>query len=90
MRIHWTNSDLSTSIQRNRQNLHDGYEFSVHGTLKSLGGFGLNVHLDAKECPESMGRYINDPRNVLKTNVRFEKLKKERKALVIATRLINV
>ena len=55
-----------------------------------MGGFGLNVHLDAQECPESMGRYINDPRNPELLNVEFVKLRDARKALVVATRDIEV
>jgi hypothetical protein len=55
-----------------------------------MGGFGLNVHLDAADCPDSMGRYINDPRNEGFINVRFVKLKTEQKALIIALRDIQV
>ena len=55
-----------------------------------MGGFGLNVHIDAMDCPESMGRYINDPLNDALVNTFFNKLKDERKALVIATRDIQV
>ena len=55
-----------------------------------MGGFGLNVHLDAKDCPDSMGRYINDPLNHALVNTKFNKLKAERKALVIAIRDIKV
>lgn len=55
-----------------------------------MGGFGLNVHLDAKDCPDSMGRYINDPRNPALENVRFEKRKDLKKAFVYATRYIKV
>lgn len=55
-----------------------------------IGGFGLNVHLDAADCPDSMGRYINDPRNEAFLNVRFVKLKSEQKALIIALRDIQV
>ena len=54
-----------------------------------MGGFGLNVHLDARECPESMGRYINDPRNPHRYNVEFKKIKEARKALVVASRTIR-
>ena len=55
-----------------------------------MGGFGLNVHLDARDCPDSMGRYINDPLNESKINVKFVKIREERKALVIALRDIMV
>lgn len=55
-----------------------------------MGGFGINCHLDARENPESLGRYINDPRNKSLENVEFVKLRKERRALVIATRNILV
>ena len=55
-----------------------------------VGGFGLNVHIDAKDCPESLGRYINDCRDECRTNAKFVKLKTEKKALVLATRDIKV
>jgi hypothetical protein len=55
-----------------------------------MGGFGINVHVDASDHPLSLGRYINDPRDDTLTNARFLKLKKEKKALVIATRTIVV
>ncbi len=55
-----------------------------------MGGFGLNVHIDAKDCFESMGRYINDPRNPALENSKFIKVKAERKALVVAIKDINV
>ena len=55
-----------------------------------MGGFGLNVHVDARHCPDSMGRYINDPRNSSLENVKFDKRKDLKKALVIATRSISV
>jgi|LauGreDrversion4_2_1035121.scaffolds.fasta_scaffold112622_3 hypothetical protein len=55
-----------------------------------LGGFGMNAHLDAKDCPESLGRYINDCRNECDTNAKFIKLKRERKALVVALKQISV
>lgn len=55
-----------------------------------MGGFGLNLHLDAADCPDSMGRYINDPRNEAFINVRFVKLKSEQKALIVALRDIGV
>lgn len=55
-----------------------------------MGGFGINVHIDAKDFPCSMGRYINDPRNPDLENSKFVKLKPERKAIVIALRNIKV
>ena len=55
-----------------------------------LGGFGINVHIDAKEYPDSLGRYINDCRNESETNAKFVKLRAEKKALVVATRFIKV
>jgi hypothetical protein len=55
-----------------------------------MGGFGFNTHIDAKDCPESLGRYINDPLNPEFVNARFVKLKQQRKALVVATKLIKV
>jgi hypothetical protein len=75
---------------------YTGQVLSLLQALKStdksymMGGFGLNVHLDARECPESMGRYINDPLNESKVNVKFVKIKEERKALVLALRDILV
>jgi hypothetical protein len=55
-----------------------------------MGGFGLNFHIDAKDCPNSMGRYINDPLNPCLENSKFVKLKQEKKALIIAIREIQV
>jgi len=55
-----------------------------------MGGFGLNCHLDAQDHPESLGRYINDPMSPSLHNVEFVKLKDEKKALVRATREIQV
>jgi hypothetical protein len=55
-----------------------------------MGGFGINVHIDARNHPESMGRYINDPRNPKYENVKFRKLKVEKKALIVALRDISV
>ena len=75
---------------------YTGKVLSLLQALKStdksymMGGFGFNVHLDARECPESMGRYINDPLNESKINVKFVKIREERKALVIALRDIMV
>lgn len=55
-----------------------------------MGGFGLNIHIDAKHHLRSMGRYINDPLNSLKVNVKFIKSKELKKAFVIALRRIEV
>jgi hypothetical protein len=55
-----------------------------------MGGFGLNIHIDAKHHPRSMGRYINDPLNSTRVNVKFVKSKELKKAFVIALRRIEV
>jgi hypothetical protein len=62
----------------------------VYNEYLTLGGFGWNVHIDAIDCPDSMGRYINDNFDPTKLNVKFVKLRQEKKALVIATRAIKV
>lgn len=55
-----------------------------------MGGFGLNIHIDAKYHLDSMARYINDPLNPSKINVKFLKSKELKKAFVIALRDIEV
>ena len=62
----------------------------LHDKRYLMGGFGLNSHIDAKDSPDCFGRYINDPINESLVNVEFVKLKKEKKALVKATRNIQV
>ena len=54
-----------------------------------MGGFGLNCHIDAKDHPDVLARYINDARDPLLQNTKFVKLKSEKKALVVALRDIS-
>ena len=56
----------------------------------AVGGFGINVHIDAQDCPESLGRYVDDCRDEARTNAKFVKLKSEKKALVVAIKEIKV
>ncbi|KAJ8608267.1 hypothetical protein CTAYLR_007264 [Chrysophaeum taylorii] len=53
-----------------------------------MGGFGLNVHIDASEAYAVPGRYINDNDPDL-LNAEFRKLPKLRKATVVAIRPIE-
>uniref|UniRef100_A0A7S0P2K7 SET domain-containing protein n=1 Tax=Calcidiscus leptoporus TaxID=127549 RepID=A0A7S0P2K7_9EUKA len=54
-----------------------------------MGGFGLNVHIDARFALNASARYINDHFDAKKINARFEKLKPQRRAIAIATRDIR-
>ena len=54
-----------------------------------MGGFGINCHIDAKDHPEVLGRYINDARDPDLQNSKFVKLKSAKKALVVALREIQ-
>merc|ERR1719291_708583 len=48
-----------------------------------MGGFGL-YSIDAADCPEVLARYINDHADSSRHNAKFVKLKRERRAVVIA------
>eukprot|EP00913_Durusdinium_trenchii_P011597 g10891.t1 len=52
-----------------------------------MGGFGL-YSVDAAKHPEVLARYINDHVDASKHNVKFLKLKRERRALAVAMREI--
>lgn len=58
--------------------------------MHSLGGFGINAHIDARERPDSMGRYVNDNFDKSRLNSRFVKIKEAKKAILVATRNIKV
>mmetsp|Transcript_23715 Transcript_23715/g.74110 ORF Transcript_23715/g.74110 Transcript_23715/m.74110 type:complete len:102 (+) Transcript_23715:3-308(+) len=51
-----------------------------------MGGFGVNVHLDAREAYAMPGRYANDHFDASMLNAAFEKSKKARSAALVATR----
>eukprot|EP00668_Euglena_longa_P036436 GGOE01046833.1.p1 GENE.GGOE01046833.1~~GGOE01046833.1.p1 ORF type:complete len:197 (+),score=39.76 GGOE01046833.1:273-863(+) len=53
-----------------------------------MGGFGLNVHVDARPHPEVLARYINDNFAANSRNVAFVKLRGFPEALVVALRHI--
>lgn len=55
-----------------------------------MGGFGLNVHVDASEAYSIPGRYVNDNGNEAMLNAQFVKHPKLRKASVVATRRIEI
>ena len=57
-------------------------------TTYVMGGFGINVHIDAKDMPHVLARYINDNFDKSCVNCKFVKLKREKKALVVATKAI--
>eukprot|EP00397_Hematodinium_sp_SG-2012_P050175 GEMP01058189.1.p1 GENE.GEMP01058189.1~~GEMP01058189.1.p1 ORF type:complete len:172 (+),score=30.12 GEMP01058189.1:254-769(+) len=48
-----------------------------------MGGFGV-FSIDARDEPDCIAKYINDGRNSHKANVKFIKLKRQRKAIVVA------
>ena len=54
-----------------------------------MGGFGLNCHIDAKDHPNVLARYINDAREESEQNARFVKIKKLKKAQVLSIRDIQ-
>ena len=54
-----------------------------------MGGFGLNVHVDASKHLNVLARYINDNFDKSKINVEFKKLEKDACALVYALRSIE-
>lgn len=54
-----------------------------------MGGFGLNVHIDARRDLNVLGRYVNDNQDASQLNAEFVKLREERKALVTALRDIE-
>jgi hypothetical protein len=54
--------------------------------LMRLGGF---TYIDAREAPQCLARYINDCRNPLGYNVRFDKKPEDRCADVVALRDID-
>ena len=72
--------------------VYSGTEMSLRDAMKCddtsyvMGGFGLNVHINAKHHPNVLARYINDNFDRSKINCVFVKLKRERKALVVAAR----
>ena len=51
-----------------------------------MGGFGLNAHVDARDHPHVLARYINDNFAPGARNARFVKLRQHRRALVVALR----
>lgn len=53
-----------------------------------MGGFGLNVHIDASEAYAVPGRYVNDNFDTGRLNAHFRKLPTLRKAQVVALRPI--
>ena len=55
-----------------------------------MGGFGsINVHVDARFALDSPARYVNDNFDTSALNARFDKLKEQRRALLVATRPIK-
>ena len=51
-----------------------------------MGGLGLTCHVDAREHPRVLARYINDGGADAAQNARFVKLPSRRRACVVATR----
>ena len=72
------------------------YAGTVHRTRDALRErdksylmrLGEQTYVDARSHPHIMARYINDCRNAMLYNVRFDKRPAERRALVVATRRI--
>ena len=55
-----------------------------------MGGFGsINVHVDARFALNSPARYVNDNFDTSALNARFDKLKAQRRARLVATRPIK-
>jgi hypothetical protein len=53
-----------------------------------MGGFGLNAHVDARFALDCPARYVNDHFDPGRLNARFIKSRVERRAKLVATRLI--
>ena len=51
------------------------WQMKLHEKEYVMGGFGLNVHVDAGPHPEILARYINDNLDETKLNARFKKIK---------------
>jgi SET domain-containing protein len=62
------------------------FRLEDHSYLMRLGS--PNIYIDGKDV-FSFARHINDNRNKLKHNVKFEKYPQERKALVVAIKNIK-
>ena len=72
---------LTQAMRREKQGRHGDYV---------MGGFGLFWRVDAEPHPKVLARYINDHwLEPQRQNAQFIKLKKERKALVVATRALD-
>jgi hypothetical protein len=54
-----------------------------------MGAFGLTCHVDAREHPHVLSRYINDGGSAEIQNTRFVKMPSRRRACVLATRAIR-
>ena len=62
-------------------------KMSVSDRDYTVGGFGLNLHIDAKPHPHIVARFINDNFRVPgASNAKFVKIKQDKCALVVATR----
>jgi hypothetical protein len=54
-----------------------------------MGGFGLNVHVDASKHKNVLARYINDNFDKSKLNARFAKIERDACAIVYTTRRLE-
>ena len=77
--------------------VYRGTKLSLAQTLKLqisekdylMGGFGLNVHVDASNHPNVLARYINDNFDKSQINVAFRKIERDACALVYTLRAIE-
>ena len=77
--------------------IYRGTKLSLAQTLKLqisekdylMGGFGLNVHVDASNHPDVLARYINDNFDTSQINVVFRKIERDACALVYTIRDIE-
>ena len=71
---------------------YTGTELTLRETMQLrdktylMGGFGINCHIDAREHPDVMARYINDGLRKERQNARFVKHPELKKASVVSTR----
>ncbi len=62
---------------------------SLPNTDYLMGGFGINVHIDARFTLDAPGRYVNDNFDAAAINATFVKDKKAKRATLVATRDIR-
>ena len=73
-------------VQRNKTITAQVLKMSVKDRDYVMGGFGLNVHVDASQHKDVLARYINDNFDKSKLNAEFVKFEADACAIVCSTR----